>query len=101
DPCGFGEGERYLGSVEVVTDASGDASWEVLFEVPLFEGEAVTATATDADGNTSEFCEAVYATMPGGSPGPLDGHALLVLQSQTPGQRTRGQVTPILPGEVR
>ena len=101
DDSGFGEGERYLGSVDVATDASGDASWEVLFEVPLTEGEAATATATDADGNTSEFGEAVYATLPAGSPGPLDGHALLVLQGQLPGQRTRGYATALQPEEMR
>jgi len=64
DPSGYGEGQRYLGSQEVITDASGD----VTFSHPLSGhssrsmGQFVTATATDAEGNTSEFSECVRST---------------------------------------
>ncbi len=54
DPSGFGEGQRYLGSATVTTDALGSGS----FAVPLLaiaEGDILTATATDSNGNTSEF----------------------------------------------
>jgi hypothetical protein len=54
DPSGFGEGETFLGSAVVSTDASGDASFTVTFAVDVGCG-SVTATATDPLGNTSEF----------------------------------------------
>jgi hypothetical protein len=55
DPSGSGQGERFLISITVTTDASGVAQFAVSlgFEVPA--GEYLTATATDPDGNTSMF----------------------------------------------
>jgi hypothetical protein len=54
DDSGAGEGATYLGSVETTTDDSGDATFS--FTSPEAVGDRViTATATDADGNTSEF----------------------------------------------
>jgi len=50
DPSGYGEGERYLGSA--ITDAVGNWS---LTDATLLPGDSVTATATDANNNTSEF----------------------------------------------
>ena len=55
DPSGYGQGARYLGSFPVTTDAQGNAVFQ---NVPLgasTAGEFLTATATDPDGNTSEF----------------------------------------------
>jgi Right handed beta helix region/FG-GAP-like repeat len=49
---GFGQGEAFLGSAPVTTDASGNASFDVTF---AGTAAAVAATATDAAGNTSEF----------------------------------------------
>lgn len=49
DPTGFGEGLRYLGSL---TDGLGTFSGEVGATTP---GEFLCVTATDANGNTSEF----------------------------------------------
>jgi uncharacterized repeat protein (TIGR01451 family) len=62
DPSGFGEGETLLGSVSVPTDSSGNGSFNMPFVgAPNF----VSATATDASGNTSEFSRAVpTATLP-------------------------------------
>jgi len=61
-PDGFGEGETFLGSTPIQTDASGHASFDLTFPVALSAGDVVTATATlDALGQTSEFsmCEPV------------------------------------------
>ncbi len=56
---GFGEGEFFLGSTDVTTDASGDASYEVTLDAPGTPATiAFTATATDPAGNTSEFSAA-------------------------------------------
>ena len=56
DPSGYGEGERFLGSFSVVTDGTGNVSFdEVLVAAPSTGGEFITATATDPNGNTSEF----------------------------------------------
>ncbi|HEX2060067.1 MAG TPA: right-handed parallel beta-helix repeat-containing protein, partial [Thermoanaerobaculia bacterium] len=60
DPSGFGEGQTYLGTTNVTTDASGDAAF--VFSGPaLTAGHFVTATATTASG-TSEFSEAIAVT---------------------------------------
>lgn len=56
DASGNGEAERYLGSYQVTTDAIGNASLEqTLSGVAVVSGEFITATATDPNGNTSEF----------------------------------------------
>ena len=59
DASNFGEGERYLGSVIVITDNFGEASFDVTFVIEPLLGEFITATATDSLGSTSEFSQAV------------------------------------------
>ena len=61
DPSGFGEGERYLGFVNLTTDAAGNAVFGVTLTVGVAVGELVTATATDPANNTSEFSAALLA----------------------------------------
>jgi len=58
DPSGYGEGENFIGSKDVTTSASGDASFNTAF-AQIGAGERVTATATDPNGNTSEFSAAI------------------------------------------
>lgn len=55
DASGTGEGSQFLGTTNVTTDGSGNTSFVALSPVPLSSGRAVTATATDSQGNTSEF----------------------------------------------
>jgi CSLREA domain-containing protein len=51
---GYGEGKTFLGTFDVTTNASGRADFQsTLTTAP--GGQLVTATATDPDGNTSEF----------------------------------------------
>ena len=63
DPSGHGEGETFLGFTDVTTDGGGNASFMVTFPTTVPAGQFITATATDPDGNTSEFseCELVEA----------------------------------------
>jgi parallel beta-helix repeat protein len=58
DPSGFGEGEGWIGSTDMST-AGGNSSFSILLSSPVAAGSIVTATATDADGNTSEFSPCV------------------------------------------
>ena len=46
---------RFLGEATVRTDAAGDARFDVVVDGTAEIGQEVYATATDADGNTSEF----------------------------------------------
>jgi hypothetical protein len=58
DPSGAGEGKTFLGSTDVTTDATGTASYDVTFSLPSTTELVFSATATDPDGNTSEFSPA-------------------------------------------
>lgn len=58
DSSNHGEGENYLGSASVTTNAAGSASFFVAFPQNTPIGQFITATATDPAGNTSEFSEA-------------------------------------------
>jgi hypothetical protein len=62
DPSGFGEGATYLGSVTVPIDGTGTATFGVTLPVVVTPGAVITATATDAGGNTSEFSAALTST---------------------------------------
>ncbi len=58
DPSGYGEGARYLGSDSITlgpTDLLKSASVTLTPSTPVVAGAAISATATDAGGNTSEF----------------------------------------------
>jgi len=62
DPLGLpAEGQQFLGFVNVSTDPSGNASFNVTLSVAVSNGRLVTATATDPFGNTSEFSAGVPA----------------------------------------
>ena len=65
DPSGNGEGKTFLGSGNINTDGSGNASFN--FNLGLKGGgQIITATATDPQGCTSEFSKCFTATAPGG-----------------------------------
>lgn len=67
DPSGFGEGELVIGTINVATDASGDALFSVTFP-PATPGDNMTATATDVNNNTSEFSACLATTVPNQPP---------------------------------
>jgi hypothetical protein len=67
---GHGEGRTPLGSVQVTTNGSGNASFSTTLGVSVSVGQAITATATDnALGATSEFSACISARAP--QPGTL------------------------------
>jgi photosystem II stability/assembly factor-like uncharacterized protein len=55
----FGQGEQYLDSITVTTDATGNASFDAVLNAATNDLEWLSATATDPAGNTSEFSGAV------------------------------------------
>ncbi|WP_193378525.1 fibronectin type III domain-containing protein, partial [Singulisphaera acidiphila] len=65
DPSGHGPGRTYLGFWNVTTDGSGNAAFTA--RVPLSSG-FLSATATDSDGNTSEFAQNVSVGLLPGQP---------------------------------
>ncbi len=52
---GLWEGERYLESATVTTNGSGSGTGSITLPFSLPVGTYITATATDSNGNTSEF----------------------------------------------
>ena len=66
DPSGNGEGKTFLGSTNATTDANGDVAFNATLTTEATVGDAITATATDPGGNTSEFsaCEEVAEPAP-------------------------------------
>jgi photosystem II stability/assembly factor-like uncharacterized protein len=55
----FGQGQRYLATVPVSTDATGNVRFSLTVPAATNTGEWLTATATDSAGNTSEFSGAL------------------------------------------
>lgn len=54
DPTGFGEGQIWIGSADISTPPSGRVGLGTEFQSNVF-AKNVTFTATDPNGNTSEF----------------------------------------------
>jgi len=64
DPSQFGEGQIYLGSTSVTTGADGmpntpDKLFRATLPANVVAGRFVSATATDAQGSTSEFARGI------------------------------------------
>ena len=62
DPSGYGEGQAYLGFTEVTTDASGNADFSTLLAGGVAAGQFAAVTASDPNGNTSEFSACATVT---------------------------------------
>ena len=63
DISGFGQGENFIGAMQVTTDGAGDATFNAVFPQGN-DGQWFAATATDPNGNTSEFSAAHAAAGP-------------------------------------
>ena len=74
DASGNGEGQTFLGSKNVKTTASGNTSFTFNSATVIGSSAWVTATATDPDGNTSEFsaCRQAGTAEPPPAPGIVD-----------------------------
>jgi hypothetical protein len=64
DSSGFGQGQRFLTAAMLTTDAAGHATFSVTVTGGVNPGDFLTATATDAAGNTSQFSHWLQATTP-------------------------------------
>ncbi|NDJ17348.1 Calx-beta domain-containing protein [Myxacorys almedinensis] len=64
DSSGFGEGQRFLGATTITTDNAGQAIVNYTHPEALAIGQFITATVTDANGNTSEFSNARVIAVP-------------------------------------
>lgn len=63
DPSGHGEGRRFLGFITAATSAANTVEFTtVLAGSGVLPGQFITATATDGQGNMSEFSLAVAVT---------------------------------------
>jgi len=61
---GFGEGKTFIGALNQVVFGDGNGDFAVPFQFPATVAQYVTATATDPNGNTSEFSPAVRVRTP-------------------------------------
>ena len=81
---GFGEGERWLGSLTLSTEETGELEFSPDdFETPLFAselGELITTTATSLIDGTSEFSAAVVVM---GAPTIISPVSVMVPENQT------------------
>ncbi len=59
DTTGYGEAQHFIGAVNTTTNASGNAGFSAALGARVPAGQFVTATATDANGNTSELAQNV------------------------------------------
>jgi hypothetical protein len=72
-PREFVESETYLGSSQVVTDGSGNATIDVTLPAAMEAGARISATATDPAGNTSEISQRIVFAMTNATSGPASG----------------------------
>jgi hypothetical protein len=62
-PQEYLQGQDYIGSTQVTTDGSGNATIDVTLPASVDNGSRITATATDPSGNTSEFSQRLIFSM--------------------------------------
>jgi hypothetical protein len=70
DASGHGQGGRFLGFVDAMTNGAGNATIGVVLTAGVSDGEAVVATATAANGSTSEFSACTFAACSSLAPMP-------------------------------
>jgi hypothetical protein len=67
--AGYDEGAQYLGALDLTNNAAGYATFATTVAATVPPGWIVTATATNPDGNTSEFdVQQISSLMPPSAP---------------------------------
>jgi CSLREA domain-containing protein len=95
DPSGNGEGWNYLGSRLLTTNAGGSLTFNL--DIGGFAyGEYISATATDSNGNTSEFSNCVMAGEGEPSPTPTATFTSTATLTPTPTVTPGPSPTPTL-----
>ena len=89
DSSGFGEGGRYIGSLDLVGTGASQNFNTTTLDVSL-DGEFVTATATRAGAETSEFSQAVTATALNGA-AIVDGSLIVIVVPDAPPVKDFGE----------
>ncbi|MCA9507913.1 MAG: right-handed parallel beta-helix repeat-containing protein [Myxococcales bacterium] len=59
DASGYGEGQNYIGFIDVTTDALGEASFVFQSSTNQMVGTLISSTVTDPNNNTSEFSASI------------------------------------------
>jgi IPT/TIG domain/S-layer homology domain len=77
-PREFLQGEVYLGSSQVTTDGAGNASFSVTTLPATASGSRISVTATDPQGNTSEFSQRLPFSVDVHSGPPAGGTAIVI-----------------------
>ncbi len=72
-PQEYLQGENYLGSIQVTTDGACGITFSMDVPYVLQAGQLVTATATDPNGNTSEFSQRILFSQSPASGPPAGG----------------------------
>jgi Viral BACON domain len=86
DPSGFGEGETLIGSATVTTNGGCLASFAVTLPIAIPSGSFITATATDPNGNSSEFTQcSLLGPAPTATPTPTPTATPTPTPTATPG----------------
>jgi hypothetical protein len=74
DPTGYGQGQTYLGYVNVTTDDSGNVSFLTGLSINATPDSTISATTTNlTTNNTSEFAQNILAKSPGVTVTPAGG----------------------------
>ncbi len=89
NPSGYGEGAHFLAALAVAADGDGNAGFAITVAIAVNPGQFITATATDPDGNTSEFSACLVVTGPG-----TRGKASVWLRAAAPDQTAAGLARP-------
>ena len=83
DASGYGEGQTFIGSASVNIGNTCDGTFHVLLPATVVVGKPITATATDPEGNTSEFSECAPVGGPLPTPSPTPTPAIVQLSASS------------------
>ena len=103
----FFEAFVYIGSTTVVADGGGHAAFDFDLSVPIADGDPVTATATDSNGNTSELSPRLPWTISPASGDAAGGTAVTITGTSFSagaavqiGGQPAGSIVVVSPGEI-